>query len=104
MRKKKLQRRLSALKLRMHSNYRLSSGIGSIASSTSPDFRREPEGVRAALAELMINILIDEDDSTRVLKVGSQFDIKKRKELVGFFRANQYVFAWTHFDVEYRRR
>lgn len=53
---------------------------------------KEPENVRAAPAELTINIPIDKDDPSQVLKIEFQVNIKM-KELTCFLLANLDVFA-----------
>lgn len=50
------------------------------------DPRKEPKAINAAPMEMIIDVLIDNDDPTKVLKVESQPSLKMKKELVEFLR------------------
>ena len=56
---------------------------------------------QASPAELTIDVPIDgdDDDDSRMLKVGSQLSQEMQQELVDFLRATLDVFAWTHSDM-----
>lgn len=63
------------------------------------DSRKEPLKGKAAPTEIMINILVDQDYPTPVLKIGSQLSTRVMKELVGFLRMNSDVFALIHSNM-----
>ena len=41
-------------------------------------------------------VLLDEEDPTRVIKVGKDLKVEIKARLVEFFKKNQDVFAWSH--------
>ena len=47
----------------------------------------------------MIDVPIDNDDDSKMIKISSQLSQQTQKELVEFLRANLNVFAWTHSDM-----
>lgn len=61
---------------------------------------RIPEHVeRAGAAEDTISILVDANDPSKVLKIGSQLGPALRDRLVFFLKKNLDVFAWSHTDM-----
>ena len=59
----------------------------------------EPEDRKATPNETTVDIPIDEADPAKVLKIGSQLDPHRAKELANFLKANLDVFAWTHANM-----
>ena len=46
-----------------------------------------------------MDVPIDDSDPEKVLKIGSQLDTVRAKELTDFLKDNLDVFAWTHADM-----
>ena len=64
---------------------------------------REPKDRKATPNEITVDIPIDEADSTKVLKISSQLDPVRAKELADFLRENLYCLpALTLTCVEFR--
>ena len=55
--------------------------------------------MKATPNEITVDIPIDETDPIKVLKIGSQLDPVRARELADFLKANLDVFAWTHADM-----
>ena len=61
---------------------------------------RMPEYVeRAGATEDTLSIPVDNDDPTRILKIGSHLNPETRDDLVTFFKANLDVFALSHAEM-----
>ena len=54
---------------------------------------------RAGVAEDTISITVDNNDPTRILKIGSHLNPDTRDALVSFLKANLDVFYWSHADM-----
>ncbi|EXC25013.1 hypothetical protein L484_021883 [Morus notabilis] len=50
--------------------------------------------------EQLIEVQVDEDEPTKVLKVGSDLTPTLRNEVEGFLRGNLDVFVWTHANMK----
>ena len=44
-------------------------------------------------------VLLDEEDPTRVIKVRKELKVEIKARLVEFLKKNQVVFAWSHTDM-----
>ena len=44
-------------------------------------------------------VLLDEEDPTRVIKVGKELKVEIKARLVEFLKKNQDIFAWSHKDM-----
>ena len=60
---------------------------------------QEPGGRMANPNETTVDVPIDDSDPEKVLKIGSQLDPVRAKELTDFLKDNLDVFAWTHADM-----
>lgn len=63
------------------------------------DDGEEPKETKTAPVELTIDIIVSHNNPSRALKIKSQLNHPMMKELVGFLRANNDVFTWTHLDM-----
>ena len=50
-------------------------------------------------SEELEEVLIDENDPTRRVKIGKKLKAEVRAQLIEFLRRNQDVFAWSHKDM-----
>ena len=50
-------------------------------------------------SEELEEVLIDENDPTRRVKIGKKLKAEVRVQLIEFLRRNQDVFAWSHKDM-----
>ncbi|XP_024021322.1 uncharacterized protein LOC112091560 [Morus notabilis] len=64
------------------------------------DPRVQEEAAWSQLVERLVEIQVDEDEPTRVLKVGSDLTPSLRVEVESFLKKNLDVFAWNHADME----
>lgn len=67
------------------------------ALDLDPRLLGEELGMR--LVEEFIEVPINEMESTRKLKIGSELGKQRSEELVKFLKGNLDVFAWTHSDM-----
>ncbi|XP_074378382.1 uncharacterized protein LOC141719919 [Apium graveolens] len=63
------------------------------------DPRMPPMVERAGAAEDTIPILVDPNDPSKVLRIGSNLSFDLREDLARFLRENLDVFAWSHSDM-----
>ncbi|XP_074363093.1 uncharacterized protein LOC141703467 [Apium graveolens] len=63
------------------------------------DPRMPPMVERAGAAEDTIPILVDPNDPSKVLRIGSNLSPDLREDLARFLRENLDVFAWSHSDM-----
>lgn len=64
------------------------------------DPRIEEEITWSQLVEQLVEVQVDANEQTRVLKVGSNLTPTLRVDVEGFLKKNLNVFAWTHADME----
>lgn len=57
------------------------------------DPRLHKEEVKAEPTKELVEIPINEEDPTRVLKIGNNMDLETLSQLVAFLKKNLYVFA-----------
>ncbi|XP_074337040.1 uncharacterized protein LOC141674218 [Apium graveolens] len=63
------------------------------------DPRMPPMVERAGAAKDTIPILVDPNDPSKVLRIGSNLSLDLREDLARFLRENLDVFAWSHSDM-----
>ena len=58
--------------------------------------RQLKDEVKTGPMEGLVEVIVCEQEPTRVLKLGENLSCKLKEELTCFLMANLYVFAWTH--------
>ena len=47
----------------------------------------------------LVEVVVSEQEPTRVLKIGENLICELKEELTHFLKTNLYVFVWTHEDM-----
>lgn len=66
---------------------------------TDLDLYVQDDKQTVGLTEELLKVIVDDEEPTRVLKIGRNLKQGRFDELVRFLRANLDAFAWSHEDM-----